>query len=195
MLQLVLDDNTGCGSPAESLNIAALKADQWDKRHMNMTTPSALTTVACVGLKAVMDPGAATVTVDLVQGPSEVQSVILSMSNSIPTESISFIEAADTDSDGLLSDEAGSHWLVVSYLDKDKIVRDITWSTTEIGRGDGDTELEAGELFLFTIDLRAVDPIPTANQFMTFHIAPSDDTSLTIERRVPAKISTSMILH
>ena len=163
---------------------------------MNVTDSTALTAVACVGINAARDPGALTITADLIQGPAEVQKVHIAMSNTLPYEGITFIETVDSDGDGLLSDEASqTNNMIVTYMDNDKMVRDITWTTTELGYGDGDLSLEAAEMFLLTIDLRAVDPVPTARAQMTFHIAPYEDSSIPLIKRVPSKVSKSMILR
>jgi hypothetical protein len=113
----------------------------------------------------------------------------------VPTEGVGVEPSTDSDNDGLFSDEiAQTNRIVVSYNDSDVLVRDIAWSTTELGSGDGDTELEAGETFLFTIDLRAVDPIPTAKTIMTLTISPYGTTTITLEKRVPTNISVSMVI-
>ncbi|MEE8517726.1 MAG: archaellin/type IV pilin N-terminal domain-containing protein [Dehalococcoidia bacterium] len=194
--QLLLDDSPACDSPLESLDIPALKANTWTNVRMNLTDPTALGSLACAGINAPSDPGSNELIVDLVQGPAEVQKVHLALANTIPSEGIAFLPQADANGDGLLSDEPDQqNRVVVSYLDQESLLRDLAWTTTELGRGDGDISLEAGETFLFTIDLRAVDPIPTARTLMTFHIAPNGDSSLTLEKRVPANITTSMILN
>jgi hypothetical protein len=196
VIQLILDDDAGCGSPLETLNLTALEANAWSRPHMNVSKPAALTAIACVGLSAASDPGPLTLHADLFEGPAEVQKIHFAMSNTVPTEGITFIVQTDTDGDGLLSDESNQiNRMVISYLDKDMIVRNLAWSITEFGRGDGDSVLEAGETFLLTIDLRAVDPIPVAFTQMTLNIAPQDDVPITIEKIVPSKVSKSMILR
>jgi hypothetical protein len=118
------------------------------------------------------------------------------LSNTIPTRGITFIMTTDTDSDGILSGEVSpSHHMIVSYSDNDVLVRDMAWATTELGLGDGDVDLEAGETFLLRVDLRAVDPIPTARSFMSLHIALGDNASFVIERIAPTNISTSIVLR
>ena len=195
VLKLLLDDSTGCGSPEESLDVGALTAATWTKVHRNVSDASALTAVACTGLSAASDPGAVVLLVDLIEGPPEVQKVHLTLTNALPTEGVAFIPQADSDGDGLLSDESNqANPLVISYLDSTQLVRDLAWSTKELGRGDGDVELENGEAFLLTIELRGVDPVPTANTVMGFHIAPHEEASLVLEKIAPANITTSMLI-
>ena len=83
---------------------------------------------------------------------------------------------------------------MVWYLDSNQLVRDLAWSTKELGRGDGDVDLENGEVFLLTIDLRAVDPVPTANTVMTFHIVLHREASIVLEKIVPGNVTPSMLM-
>ena len=195
VLKLLLDNSAGCGSPEESLDVGALTAATWTNVHRNVSDSSALTAIACTGISAASDPGAVVLLVDLIQGPPEVQKVHLAVTNTLPTEGVVFTPQADSDGDGLLSDEPNqANRLVISYMDSKQLVRDIAWSTKELGRGDGDVELENGESFLLTIELRAVDPVPTANTLMTFHIAPYEEASLVLEKFAPGNITSSMLI-
>ena len=195
VLKLLLDDSAGCGSPEESLDVGALAAATWTNVRRRVSDPSALTAVACTGLSAASDPGAVVLLVDLIQGPPEIQKVHLALANTLPTEAVVFTQQADSDGDGLLSDETNqANRLVISYMDSDQLVRDLAWSTKELGRGDGDVDLEHGETFLLTIELRGVDPVPTAYTLMTFSIAPYNGAALELEKIAPANISTAMII-
>ena len=195
VLQLVLDDSANCGTPEESLNITGLTSGNWSFIHRNMTNPAALAAVTCVGLSATSDPGTVTLLIDHIQGPAELQQVHVALSSVIPTEPVPIIAQADVDGDGLLSDETNqANSLVVSYTDSQQVVRDLAWSITELGRGDGDVHLEHGEQFLFTINLRAVDPVPTGGTVMNFHIVPHQQAALVFEKTVPDNITPSMII-
>ena len=195
VLKLLLDDSAGCGSPEESLDVGALTAATWTNVHRSVSDASALTAVACTGLSAASDPGAVVLLVDLIQGPPEIQKVHLALVNTLPTEGVVFTPQADSDGDGLLSDETNqANRLVISYMDSNQLVRDLAWSTKELGRGDGDVDLEHGETFLLTIELRGVDPVPTAYTLMTFSIAPYNGAALELEKIAPANISTAMVI-
>ena len=195
VLKLLLDDSAGCGSPEESLDVGALIAATWTKVHRNVSDASALTAVACTGLSAAIDPGAVVLLIDLIEGPPEIQKVHLALTSALPTEGVAFVPQTDSNGDGLLSDEAGqANLLVISYLDTNQLVRDLAWSTTELGRGDGDVELESGESFLLTIELRGVDPVPTTNTVMAFHIAPHQEAPLVLEKVAPTNITPSMLI-
>ncbi|MCH7654715.1 MAG: hypothetical protein IIC95_01860 [Chloroflexi bacterium] len=195
VLKLLLDDSAGCGSPEESLDVGALTAATWTQVHRNVSDASALTAVACTGLSAPGDPGAIVLLVDLIQGPPEIQRVHLALKNALPTAGVVFIPQADSNGDGLLSDETDqANLLVISYMDTTQLVRDLAWSTKELGRGNGDQELSNGETFLLTIELRGVDPIPTTDTAMTFHIAPPQEASLVLEKIAPTNITPSMVI-
>ncbi len=175
--------------------MGALTAATWTKVHRNVSDASALAAVACTGLSATSDPGAVVLLVDLIQGTPEVQKVHVALASVLPTEGVAFIPQADSDNDGLLSDEPNqANPLVISYLDSSQLVRDLAWSTKELGRGDGDVELEHGESFLLTIELRGVDPVPTASTVMAFHIAPHEEASLVLEKVAPANITAAMMI-
>ena len=196
VLRLVIDDSAGCGSPEESLNIPALSASSWLRHRINVADASALSAVACVGISATSDPGVITLYVDQIEGPPEVQQVHVAVTNAIPTHGIAFVGTTDADGDGLLSDEATrTHFMVITYMSNETIVRDLTWTTTELGLGDGDITLEAGETFMLSIDLRAVDPIPTARSLITLDIATNDDGAIQLEKIAPPQISPSMVLR
>jgi archaellin len=196
VLRLVLDDSVGCGSPEETLNIPALAIDSWIRHRTNVADASALSAIACVGISAASDPGAVTLYIDQIEGPAEVQSVHVALENAIPTRGVAFVTTADSDNDGLLSDEATqTHYLIITYMSDDTITRDLTWTTSELGLGDGDNTLEAGETFILNIDLRAVDPIPTARSLITIDIATASEGSLTLEKIAPSQITPSMILN
>ena len=88
VVQLVIDDSPNCGSPEEILGIPALATDTWEQPRITLDDPTALSAVACIGIRARTDPGAITLTIDLIQGPAEVHTVYLALNNTIPTRSV-----------------------------------------------------------------------------------------------------------
>ena len=196
VVQLILDDSPNCGSPEETLAIPALATNTWEQPRLQLKNPAALTAVACVGLTARSDPGALTFTLDLIQGPPEVHAIYVNLNNSIPTRGVAFVPVADTGNDGLLSDEADQrNNLVIVFSNQDSLVRDLAWTVTELGAGDGDEDLDYAETFMLKIDLRAVVPIPTAKTLIDIEVAAHGNAMLVIERFIPRNISTSMILR
>lgn len=103
---------------------------------------------------------------------------------------------SDADSDGLLSDEATkNHVLSVDFVDSDQRVGDITWTRTQLGKGDSDALLEPGEKMQITVNLEALNPMPVAYTEFAVHLRPETGSSLIIERTVPAVVDTIMDLN
>ena len=78
--------------------------------------------------------------------------------------------------------------MVVSYMDEDQRFADVYWTQTELGYGDGDDLLEAGEQMEITVDLTAVDgggtPLVKDTEF-TLELKSSEGGSLIITRLAP----------
>jgi len=104
VFKMVLDNDTGCGTPTETLNLPKLVANTWKQVHMNVAAVAAQASVACVANKTTTDPGAVVLRIDQVQGPHEVQTVNLEMANTLPTAGVTFAPATDNNNE-LLSDE------------------------------------------------------------------------------------------
>ena len=197
VLRLVIDDTAGCGSPIETINIPALTATNgWTQVQVKLATPASLTAVACVGLDAFSDPGVVVIDVDYVEAPGEVSQLSFFVANALDGEPIDLTTTSDADSDGLLSDEATkTHVLTIDFLDKDQRVNDVTWSSTEIGKGDGDSLLEAGEKFSVTVEMEAMDPMPVSYTELAIVINPELGSSLIIERTLPSPINAVIDLQ
>ena len=119
----------------------------------------------------------------------DVDEIIFIVANSLKGEPINLATTTDTDDDGLLSDETTkSHTTVVSYIDKVQEVTDITWTTNELGQGDGDTLLESGEKFEITVNVANLTTRLNANDTFTLEMKPAKGSSLVIERSTPAVI-------
>ena len=90
----------------------------------------------------------------------DVDEFVFTVANAIAGEPIDLIETVDADSDGVLSDEATKlHSLIATYIDKNQRVEDLAWTSTPIGRGDGDDLLEQGEKFEIVVTLTAISPV------------------------------------
>ncbi|MBF8266826.1 MAG: flab1 [Dehalococcoidia bacterium] len=169
VLRLVLDDTAGCGTALETLNIPAITAASgWTRVQVKLATPSALTAVACVGLNAGSDPVTPTVNVDLVEAPGEMSQLIFTVSNALNGEAIDLTTTTDARVD------------------------DITWTSTQMGKGDSDTLLEPGEKMQIQVNLEALNPMPVAYTEMALHVRPEVGSPLVIERAVPAVVDASM---
>jgi hypothetical protein len=98
-----------------------------------------------VGIIAASDPGAITLNVDLVEAHGEVSQIHFTLVNALDGKAIDLTSTTDTDSDGIISDEATkNHRLTITYLDSIQRVVDVTWTKVQMGWGDGDDLLESG---------------------------------------------------
>jgi len=102
-----------------------------------------------------------------------------------------------TPADGI-PDSGSSHKMILSYLDEDQRLADVTWTKSELGFGDGDDLLEPGEQMEITVDLTAVDggsyTLQKDTEF-TLELKPSEGSSLIITRLTPHKIDAITDLH
>jgi len=196
VLQLVVDETSACVSPEETLDLPALTADTWTRVELKMSSPSALDAVLSVGLNAASDPGAITVNVDLVEAPGEASQVKLVVSNALDGEAIDLATTSDADSDGILSDEATKyHTTVVTFINEDQRIEDITWTRTQLGKGDDDALLEAGEKMELTVELKALNPILLDDTELNIEVKPGTGSVLVIERTTPRVINSIMDLR
>ena len=126
----------------------------------------------------------------------DVDEIIFIVANSLKGEPINLATTTDADDDGLLSDETTkSHTTVLSYIDKVQEVTDITWTTNELGQGDGDTLLESGEKFEITVNVANLTTRLNANDTFTLEMKPAKGSSLVIERTTPAVIDKVVDLN
>ena len=202
VLNLVLDDSSGCASPTETLELPALVANTWKHALLDIVAPTSTTldAILCVGLSTDVgtDPGAIVVNIDDVEAPAEVSEISFVVANALSGEAINLTTTADSNSDGLLSDELLANKLhVVSavYADDEQRVTDVTWTRTELGKGDGDALLEAGEKMLITIKTHGADPVPVENTRFMISLVRDEGSDLIIERTLPGSLSTQMDLN
>jgi flagellin-like protein len=196
VLQLVLDDTAGCGSPLESIDLPALTAATWKQVTLGLATPTADSAIACWGLSAASDPGTIELTVDHIEAPREVTSVNFAVANALDGEAINLTSTTDADADGLISDEATKdHVLTVIYSDKEQRTTDVAWTATELGKGDGDALLEPGEKFKLTVSTTAANPMPVAGTAFTLTIVREQGTDMVLERTLPNVLTTEMDLN
>ncbi len=132
-----------------------------------------------------------------VDGDSDVDLLLFTLTNALAGEAIDMHITTDTDFDGLLSDEANkNHTTVISWIDPTQSVADIAWTKTELGKGDGDDLLEAGEKFTITVyvgSALATDP-DEYDQF-TIEVKPDGGAALIFDRTLPAVIDSVMDLR
>ena len=200
VLQLVLDENAGCASPEETLNIPALTANTWLNPLLKLTksaaTPADIDAIQCVGIQAASDPGAITFSIDDIKAPAEVTEIHFVIANALDGESINLTTTTDADNDGLISDESTkSHELSVVYTDQDQRTVDVTWTKVQIGKGDGDNLLEPGEKFSITVKTHGSDPMPIANTKFAISLLRDSGPELNFERTLPKVLDNNMDLN
>jgi flagellin FlaB len=134
---------------------------------------------------------------DVGETADDVDVVKFVVSNSAGGGAIDLTEPDDTVDDGV-PDAGSTHKMIVSYLDEDQRVVDVAWTATELGYGDADDLLEAGEQMELEVDLGAVDeggtPLQKDTEF-TLELKPAEGGSLVITRLTPHKIDTINDLH
>jgi hypothetical protein len=195
VLELLLDNNTNCASPIEAIPLPALHAASgWQRVQIKLTDPSLLTGVRCTGLQAASDPGALEVYVDQIESPPEVVQLQIPLTIT-GGKGINMRPAADSDEDGLFSDETALHSLIVLISDKDQSVSDVAWTVQWLGKGDDDWLLETGEQLLLTLEMKGLDPIPTEARSMDITLIPSSGGRLRWEITTPNVIDSVVLLR
>ena len=132
-------------------------------------------------------------------GDNDVDNVKFTLASVLGQEAnIDLTVTTDTDSDGLLSDEANKvHSMVISYFDRDDTIADVAWTKQGLGRNDGDDILEAGEKFQITVLLTG---LPTSNQLVaydtfTIEVKPATGGPVIFSKTIPPITTSVMVLN
>ena len=126
----------------------------------------------------------------------DVDTIIITVHNTLAGEAIDLTTTVDSDADGVLSDEANpTHVVVMTLFNSVERIEDIAWTKNAIGKDDGDDLLEAGEKFELTIDVTGLVTDLAADGTFTIEIKPEKGSILTIERTLPAVIDLVMNLN
>ena len=127
---------------------------------------------------------------------NQVETLVFVVGNALEGEAINLTTTTDSDTDGLLSDEATkNHKLVITYIDSVQHITDITWTAALIGKGDADALLETGEKFEFTVQLTGLTTPLDENDTFTIEVKPENGAALSIERTTPSVIDDVMDLR
>ena len=127
---------------------------------------------------------------------NDVDQIIFLVTNSLDGEPLDLTTTTDSDSGGLLSDEATqNHVMVISYLDSSQRVDDIAWTKLVVAKGDSDNLLESGEKMEITVLLTALSPVLNSYDTFSLELKPEQGSSLTIERTIPAVVDDVMDLR
>ncbi|NQT74574.1 MAG: hypothetical protein HQ553_17695 [Chloroflexi bacterium] len=88
--------------------------------------------------------------------------------------------------------------VVICYMDKNQWKEDICWSSTSVGKNDGDYLLEIDEQFEITIPrlesgtTNALSPTLKKNTTFSIEIRPPEGATLLMERTTPGEIDKVM---
>ena len=207
-LEIVLDETAACVSPEAHIDVPALTADTRKLVTAAVTQSDGTTAVTnanknavtCVGLEVegtdLSTTGNVTINVDEVAAPGHVDTVVLNLTNAVEGEPADLTSPADSDDNGI-ADTDSVHVMVITYTDKNQLVRDLYWTKTFLGENDSDDLLETGERAELTIALKGLaDATPLVKDLdFTIEIKPSVGAVLVIQRRTPSVIDTVMNLN
>ena len=136
------------------------------------------------------------VNLDEIVGQGQATSLLITVTNTLSGEPIDVSEPSDSDADGK-SDSDSTHTLIVTYSDKNQVIRDVYWTKTFVGGNDGDGLLEAGEKVELTVSLGGLSnsfPVIGDTKW-DIELRPEDGGTVVVERSMPDVIDTVMNLN
>ncbi len=127
---------------------------------------------------------------------NNVDQVIFTVANALDGEALDLTTTVDSDNDGTLSDETGrTHTTIISYIDKNQRVDDIAWTRTQVGKGDDDALLEAGEKMQIAVNVSKMATYLGTDVTFTIEVKPDRGSALVIERTTPFVIDDVIYLN
>ncbi len=128
---------------------------------------------------------------------NKVNQIIFVVSTGAGGEAIDLTVPTDAGGDGL-ADAGSTHKMVVSYIDKNQQVNNLTWTKSLLGFGDSDDLLESGEEYQITVMLTSIEggasPTIKDTEF-TLELKPMQGGTLVITRTTPNYIDTVVDLR
>jgi flagellin FlaB len=119
----------------------------------------------------------------------DIDQIVFIVKNSLGGDGINWTATADSDSDGLLSDETTlTHTTVITYIDTVQEVTDLAWTKTAIGKDDSDDVLDENEKFEITVNVAHLTTKIDADTSFTLEIRQRDGASMVFERTTGAVI-------
>jgi archaeal flagellin FlaB len=85
--------------------------------------------------------------------------------------------------------------VVVSYSSHGNRTDDLSWTATQLGKGNGDQMLDPGETFEMTIDMTTAGEAVGTYHTFDVEIKPPVGSVLVVERTTPAQLYDYMILN
>ena len=195
-LEIVVDDDAGCGSPLENLDLPVLVANTWKLVSLGISDDSDMTAIKCVGLFIAVDKGVQMVNLDQVVAQGQATALLITLANTLEGEPIDVSEPSDSDANGV-ADSDSTHTLILTYNDKNQIVRDVYWTKTFVGQNDGDDLLEAGEKVEVNVRLTGLSnstPVLGDTKF-DLELRPESGGTVVVQRTMPDIIDAVMNLN
>jgi len=195
-LEIIVDDTAGCGSALENIDLPVLVASTWSLVTVGISDNSDMTAIKCVGLNVTTDLGAYTVNLDEVVAQGQATALLLTLTNTLEGEPIDVSEPGDSDANGV-ADSDSTHTLILTYNDKNQVVRDLYWTQTFVGQNDSDNLLEAGEKVELNVRLTGLSssfPLIGDTKF-DLELRPESGGVVVVERTMPDIIDAVMNLN
>lgn len=206
-VEVVFDETKGCASPDAHVDVPALTANTWQLVTAAITQSDGSTavadtskdSVACVGVEVETDLSSSatnvTLNFDRIEAAGLVTSIEVTVTNAVEGEAVDLREPGDSDANGI-ADSDSEHTLVMTYTDKNQLVRDLYWTKTFRGENDSDDLLENGETAELTIYLSGLaDATPLVKDLQfNLEIKPAIGAIVKVRRTTPAVIDTVMVL-
>ena len=196
VIELILDDTAACGSSLENIDLPVLVANTWKLVTLAITDNSDMAAIKCVGLNVVTDNGAQTVNLDEIVGQGQATSILITLTNALQGEPVDVREPGDSDNNGI-SDSDSVHTMILTYSDKNQVVRDVYWTGAFVGSNDSDDLLESGEKVELTVQLKGLGnsiPVLGDTRFQ-IEIRPEDGGVVVIVRTMPDNVDAVMNLN
>ncbi|MCH8310335.1 MAG: hypothetical protein IIB17_07565, partial [Chloroflexi bacterium] len=195
-IELRISSSAACGDTLEDIALPVLVANTWKLVTLAISDNSDMTAVKCVGIDLTTDDGSQTINVDQVIAQGQATSILITLTNTLSGEPIDVSEPSDSDADGK-ADSDSVHTLIVTYSDKNQVIKDVYWTKAFIGKNDGDDLLEAGEKVELSVKLGGLSgSFPVIGDVKwDIELRPEDGGTVVVERSMPDIIDTVMNLN
>ncbi len=125
---------------------------------------------------------------------NEVQSITICVATALNGEAIDLTNPTDTTPADGIADDGSTNVVVVSYSSEGNRTDDLSWTATQLGKGNGDLQLDAGETFEMTIYLTGPNEAIDTYHTFSVEIKPPVGSVLVIERTTPASLTASNLI-
>ncbi len=129
-----------------------------------------------------------------------VSTLELVVTNAISGQPIDLTPPTDASPDDGIPDSGSTHKTIISYVDENQSISDVTWTVVYLGENDSDTLLEVGEKALVTIEVgnaitaNSGTSLGTDTQFAV-EFKPPAGAVMVLQRRMPAGLDAVMNLN